>query len=389
LKSFRLFLPIFWTEIVVMMRRSQQVSPWVTPLTCALLIMGLSGCATFHSPFAKKIPKATAADPAVQILCLWQQAEGRDPEGYPCKGFAGQILFLSNRAATPVQIEGDVRIYMFDDQGTEEEQAKPLRQFDFDAGSWGVHLAETSLGPTYSIFVPYVRRGVKDANCALRVRLKPKQGPVIFSDLSNMPLNGNKKPVMGEDAKPISNDEADRMAADALAAKLHRTTTISMGSNPKVTDSLQKTKQELNAGQVTLASHEVLSPAPKATEDSDRIRQLEAMVQQLIEQKSSPAVNSAVNPAPVNPAIVNPAPVAPSTGRRNHLLGGEAMTPVELPRANRLKPLRPASSSSLTAAISDETGQADMNEVEDEVMDEYEEQPAPMKRNVRRHPLDD
>ena len=368
-----------------MMRRSQQVSPWVTPLTCALLILGLSGCATFHSPFAKKIPKATAADPAVQILCLWQQAEGRDPEGYPCKGFAGQILFLSNRAATPVQIEGDVRIYMFDDQGTEEEQAKPLRQFDFDAGSWGVHLAETSLGPTYSIFVPYVRRGVKDANCALRVRLKPKQGPVIFSDLSNMPLNGNKKPVMGEDAKPISSDEADRMAADALAAKLHRTTTISMGSNPKVTDSLQKTKQELNAGQVTLASHEVLSPTPKATEDSDRIRQLEAMVQQLIEQKSSPAVNS----APVSPAIVNPAPVAPSIGRRNHPLGGEAMTPSELPRANRLKPLRPASSSAVKAAISDEAGEAVVNEVEDEVVDEYEEQPAPVQRNVRRHPLDE
>ena len=113
------------------------------------------------------------------------------------------------------------------------------------------------------------------------------------------------------------------------------------------------------------------------------------MVQQLIEQKSSPAANSAVNPAPVNPAIVNPVPVAPSTGRRNHPLGGEAMTPVELPRANRLKPLRPASSSAVTAAISDDAGQAVMNEVEDEVVDEYEEQPAPMKRNVRRHPLDD
>ena len=86
---------------------------------------------------------------------------------------------------------------------------------------------------------------------------------------------------------------------------------------------------------------------------------------------------------------MNPAPVAPSTGRRNHPLGGEAMTPGELPRVNRLKRLGPASRSAMTEAISDDVGQAVMNEVEDEVVDEYEEQPAPMKRNVRKHPLDD
>jgi hypothetical protein len=43
----------------------------------------------------------------------------------------------------------------------------------------------------------------------------------------------------------------------------------------------------------------------------------------------------------------------------------------------------------MTEAISDDVGQAVMNEVEDEVVDEYEEQPAPMTRNVRKHPLDD
>ena len=264
----------------------------VLPLTCAMFLCSLVGCSTFHVPFEKKIPKASASDPVVQVLCLWQQAEGRDPEGYPCKGFSGQILFLSNKAATPVQCDGDVRIYLFDDQGDTEAQAKPLRQFDFDAGSWDVHLTKTSLGPTYSVFVPYVRRGVKDANCALRIRLKPKTGPVVFSELSNMPLNGNKKPVMGESAKPLSIEETDRMAADEMAGKLRRTTTISMGSNPKTTESLAGPKKEEKVNQIQLASHEVVSESPKESAEAERIRRLESMVQQLLEQKSNSQTNS-------------------------------------------------------------------------------------------------
>ena len=268
----------------------------VIPLTCAMFFCSFVGCTTFHVPFEKKIPKASAADPVVQILCLWQQAEGRDPEGYPCKGFSGQILFLSNKAATPVQCEGDVRIYLFDDQGDTEAQAKPLRQFEFDAGSWDVHLTKTSLGPTYSVFVPYVRKGVKDANCALRVRLKPKIGPVVFSDLSNMPLNGNKKPVMGENAKPLTVEETDRMAADEMAGKLRRTTTISMGSNPKTTESVAGAKKDEKVNQIQLASHEVVSESPKESAEAERIRRLESMVQQLLEQKSnSPTVPAATN----------------------------------------------------------------------------------------------
>ena len=333
----------------------------VMPLTCAMLLCSFVGCATFHIPFEKKIPKATAADPVVQVLCLWQQAEGRDPEGYPCKGFSGQILFLSNKAATPVQCEGDVRIYLFDDQGDAETQAKPLRQFDFDSGSWGIHLTETSLGPTYSVFVPYVRRGVKDANCALRVRLKPKNGPVVFSDLSNMPLNGNKKPVMGENAKPLSIEETDRMAADDMAGKLRRTTTISMGSNPKTTESLAGPKKDVNVNQVQLASHEVVSESPKENADAERIRRLESMVQQLLEQKS----NTPTIPASTNQASLN-----------FDRLGLDKPQVAATPSAGRLKwKPRPAPSS----------GDDGADDVKYDENDAEEAAPPPR----RKHPLED
>ena len=259
-------------------------SPFVVISYLAVLISGVSGCATFHSPFSKKIPTASASDPVVSIICLWQPGEGHDPEGYPCKGFTGQILFLSNRASTPVRIEGEVRIYLFDDQGTVEEQTKPLRQFDFDNGSWDIHLAQTSLGPTYNVFVPYVRRGVSEAQCSLRVRLKPKFGNVVLSEFSNIPLGGTRKVQRGIEAKPITEEEVQNTLMEELTSKLRRTTTISLGADEKPKGSTSDENPKSNP--IQLASHEVTTESITNNADAERIRRLEAMVQQLLEQKA-------------------------------------------------------------------------------------------------------
>ena len=266
---------------------SQQI---IRCLSLLLLTSLASGCATFQLPFGKKIPTATAKDPAVQILCLWQHGEGNDPDGYPCKGFQGQILFLSSQASTPIRVDGDVRIYLFDDQGTLEEQAKPLRLFNFDSGSWDIHLTNSALGPTYSVFVPYVRRGIPDANCSLRVRLKPKHGPIVFSDFSTMQLNGNRKRPANEPAKPITPDESERDLMDSITEKLRKTTTISMGGNPKSSESIHNSNvvPKVTANSIQQASFETSQPTnnpQSATNDAERIRRLEAMVEQLSAEK--------------------------------------------------------------------------------------------------------
>jgi hypothetical protein len=149
----------------------------------------LSGCATLQFPWnGDGMPRATARNPVVKIVCLWEPAEGRDPDGLPCRGFAGQIIFLSSRNALPVKVDGDIRIYLFDDVGTAEEQSKPFHQFDFDSGAWQGQLSKSAVGPSYSVFVPYVRRGQFNAKCTLRVRLHPKSGPLVFSDASTLSL---------------------------------------------------------------------------------------------------------------------------------------------------------------------------------------------------------
>jgi len=307
----------------------------MTSLLCGCLLLTSAGCATLQLPFGKdRVQKASARNPVVQIVCIWQPSEGRDPSGMPCRGFAGQILFLANRGSLPVQVDGDVRIYLFDDQGTAEEQTKPIHQYDFDSPSWAPHLTKGTLGPTYSVFVPYTRRGTYEANCALRVRLKTGDEAAVFSDLASIPLDGRTKKTNDTGDQASSVEEA-KAATDAVSQTMRRTTTISTNgetakpntkSGRMQTESLA-TRAEVSSGRVQLANHE--EGAVSSDPGAQRIEQLEQLVQQLLEQQNGQTKGTGRHPES-NPASVT--------------------APVELPDRNRHRLMKHENSEESTAA---------------------------------------
>lgn len=156
----------------------------------------LTGCATSglvsEATPHKKFVKATPQNPAVKCLCVWQTADGFDSEGKPCRGVAGQVFFFNRDNAVPVMVNGDVHVFVFDDQGTEADQSKPLSQFDIDRQTWNTQLTRTQFGPAYRLFVPYTRPGRNQAELAVRLRMTPDSGPVVYSDLSTINLTGHK-----------------------------------------------------------------------------------------------------------------------------------------------------------------------------------------------------
>ncbi len=166
---------------------------WLTQITTTCVLLStFSGCAVsgLWKPKKDEFRKADARNPAVQIVCLWQPAEGQGLDNLPTRGFAGQMFFLTQDSPTPVEVDGEVRVYLFDDQGTLEEQATPLHQFDFVDGAWRGYLKKTAWGPTYQVFIPYVRKGTHETKCALRVRLTPKSGPTVVSETASITLLG-------------------------------------------------------------------------------------------------------------------------------------------------------------------------------------------------------
>lgn len=187
-------------------------------LTLGAALLYVPGCASLTLPTftAGKHAKVETPAPVAQVVCIWQPAEGRGLDDLPSRGFAGQIVFLSAKSPTPIEVQGDVTIYLFDDQTAPAERTRPLHVFHFVDGSWQTHLKMTAWGPTYQLFLPYARKGDHRASCSLAVQIDTPDGNRVTSEMANIVLPGSES-VSDGTSSPFQPEHTRRPAGRVLA----------------------------------------------------------------------------------------------------------------------------------------------------------------------------
>ncbi len=186
-------------------------------IACVIGIGALTGCSSVSTLklWNSKPPRATAANPVTEIVCLWEPTEGQNANGIPSRGFNGQILFFVRGNDSPVLVDGDVTIYEFDDYGPRESWGTPISEIRVPAHEWNSYLVNGMLGPTHTIFVPYPRTHSNNVNCSLRLKFTPSDGsPVVYSRLTSVTLPGRIR----EDAATSEIVEPARTAAPGSEA---------------------------------------------------------------------------------------------------------------------------------------------------------------------------
>jgi hypothetical protein len=161
-------------------------------LLALLALLSTAGCATMplFGLKAAKFDQADPKNPAIEVLAFWQPSDGPGPAGVPVRGFGGQVYFFTKQNESPVLVDGTVRIYVFDDQGSVKQQSKPIGEFDFDSRHWNALAHGSALGPGYGIFIPYPKNDFHQANCSMRIRFTPASGPTIYSAPATVVLSG-------------------------------------------------------------------------------------------------------------------------------------------------------------------------------------------------------
>lgn len=267
---------------------------WLPLVLLLPIIAASSGCATMNWPWAKdRQPRASAKNPVAQILCLWEPSRGRDADGMPCRGFAGQIIFLGNRNAAPVAIDGSMRFYVFTDGGNLEERTTP-RMWDFDSESWNRHMTVSALGPTYSVFIPFTGDQTTQVTCSVRARLTPEVGQVTFSETASVILPGRKTVNSVEEATDLTerqsggnvwSTESLAKTADASGeqSKMLRKTTIPLNPKNMIRDEQNGVVQEMafGSGQAPAAG----STGSEIDPVLARMERLERLLEQSLQQQ--------------------------------------------------------------------------------------------------------
>lgn len=195
-------------------------------LACGVVVAS-GGCSSLPTFKRSAIKQATAANPAVRCLCVWQQAEGPGPSGETTRGMAGQLFFFPREGEIPVAVQGDLKVFVFDDFGSDEEQSRPIHQVDVPSYELSSRLGETQFGPSYSIFVPYTRRTHFEANCAVRVKLTRPDGSALFSEMTQVRLTGTprtKSKSAAEESQAIAlakakDDHSEKPISSTIAVE--------------------------------------------------------------------------------------------------------------------------------------------------------------------------
>lgn len=160
-------------------------------IAASLFLLSSSGCTSLSLP--RLGDSSVASVKPGRCLCLWQPVELEDASGRPVKGFGGQLYFFEADSEEPVEVDGDVRVFIFDDVGTPEQQARPKSVKEFDAFTWKSFRSESQFGTNYSVFVPYDRASRYESTCSLRVRLLRPDGSQLFSDMATVKLPGQPR----------------------------------------------------------------------------------------------------------------------------------------------------------------------------------------------------
>jgi len=168
--------------------------PWILIAVFSVALSGCTQTSLFQSTtrLVRGVTGKRDNPQAARLLCLWESAEGQGLDGRNARGFAGQILFFGYGDAAPIKVDGDIRIYQYDDYDPDDLNPKPIHVFNFNPDAWNAHHAETTFGHSYNVFLPYVKHHSERAHCALKVEFTPKNGRTVISPVTEITLDGRR-----------------------------------------------------------------------------------------------------------------------------------------------------------------------------------------------------
>lgn len=156
----------------------------------ALCILGCivftasSGCqiAPKDKPFKWPWSKDDSKPLPDRILPVWTDSVLHQPNKAGVRGFGGRIYFYAKDDTDPIEVDGSLAVYVFDADDIDVSSQKPLRKFMFTAEQFETHMSKTSIGPSYSVWLPWGEIGGPPRRLSLIARFEGKEGGTTISD---------------------------------------------------------------------------------------------------------------------------------------------------------------------------------------------------------------
>ena len=174
-------------------------------LLLGILLSG-SGCQFApKQPFRWPWSKESEKQQPTRILPVWTDTVLYQTNQPGVRGFGGRVYFYAENKTEPIEVEGALAVYVFDADNDTPHDQKPLRKFVFTAEQFAEHMSRTSIGPSYSVWLPWGEVGGAPQRLSLIARFEGSQGGTVISDPTIKLLPGvpvKKQPPEGTASDP-------------------------------------------------------------------------------------------------------------------------------------------------------------------------------------------
>jgi hypothetical protein len=152
------------------------------------LCLLLAGCSLWvpgqnikkHFDLSKNIPWGGGSDGqftrAMKLIAVWQHSVLHQDQHRPVRGFGGRVWFYGPDGEKPVEVDGTLEVYAFDETDRDPTNVQPDRKYVFSSEELQKHHSDNALGHSYSFWLPWGDVNGPPVEISLIARFTPKDG---------------------------------------------------------------------------------------------------------------------------------------------------------------------------------------------------------------------
>jgi hypothetical protein len=115
----------------------------------------------------------------MKVVAIWTDAVRYEGEQVPTRGFGGRLWFYASEDGKPIKVKGSLVVYAFDDTLGDPSKVVPDRKYAFTPEQFARHYSKSTIGHSYSIWLPWDAAGGEQGKMTLVVRFQPQEGGTV------------------------------------------------------------------------------------------------------------------------------------------------------------------------------------------------------------------
>ena len=157
---------------------------------CGCLLLLVAGCSEFDRHV--NLPWSGEDDETAvpkSVTAMWTDTVMYKPGNPGTRGLGGRFHFFGDDSQTPVRVDGTLTVYAFSAENV-SKGTMPEKKFVFLPEQIAQHCSESSLGPSYSFWLPWDAVGGPQRQLSLMARFETVTGNVVLSTPAKVVLPG-------------------------------------------------------------------------------------------------------------------------------------------------------------------------------------------------------